>query len=103
VHLPELESLNALVVGVSADKPETQQKFIDAFSLTFPMVPDRGKQVIDAYGSREILGIVAKRKTFLIDPEGRVAAVWPAVKVQGHVDDVVAKIRKLSLGGEHGA
>ena len=84
------------MVGVSADPPERQQSFIDAFSLTFPMVPDTTKKVIEDYGVRAVLGIVAKRSTFLIDPEGKVAAVWPAVAIEGHVDDVTAAIRRLS-------
>ena len=88
--------MNALVVGVSADKPETQRKFIDKFGLTFPMVPDPDKVVIDAFGAREVLGLSAKRKTFLIDPEGRIARVWPKVKVEGHADDVVATIQALA-------
>jgi thioredoxin-dependent peroxiredoxin len=87
------------VVGVSADPPERQQSFIDAFSLTFPMVPDTAKTVIDAYGARAVLGIVAKRSTFLIDPEGTVAAVWPQVSIEGHVADVTATIRRLSATG----
>jgi peroxiredoxin Q/BCP len=88
--------LNALVVGVSADKPEVQQRFIDAYGLSFPMISDREKRVIDAYGAREVLGVTAKRSTFLIGPDGRVAYVWPKVKVEGHGDDVVATIRKLA-------
>jgi peroxiredoxin Q/BCP len=88
--------LNALVVGVSADSPETQRKFIDKFGLTFPMIPDPDKIVIDSYGAREVLGLSAKRKTFLIDPNGRVARIWPKVKVEGHADDVVEAIRTLS-------
>lgn len=88
--------MNALVVGVSADKPETQQKFIDKFGLTFPMISDTGKSIIDAYGAREVLGVTARRKTFLVDPDGLVAAVWSAVKVEGHADDVVATIRRIS-------
>lgn len=88
--------MNALVVGVSADKPETQRKFIDKFGLTFPMVPDPDKVVIDAFGAREVLGLSAKRKTFLIDPEGRIARVWPKVKVEGHGDEVVETIKRLA-------
>jgi peroxiredoxin Q/BCP len=88
--------LNALVVGVSADKPQTQQKFIDKFELTFPMISDTEKRIIDAFGAREVLGVSAKRKTFLIDPEGRIAHIWPKVKVEGHADEVVATIRELA-------
>ena len=89
------------MVGVSADNSETQQSFIDKFSLTFPMVPDPTKKVIDDYGVRAVLGIVAKRSTFLIDPNGKVAAVWPAVKVEGHADDVTATVRRLSETGSN--
>lgn len=88
--------MNALVVGVSADKPEIQQRFIDKFGLTFPMIADTAKQVIDAYGARAVLGVAATRSTFLIDPTGRIARVWPKVKVEGHADDVVAAIRALA-------
>ena len=84
------------MVGVSADKPEIQQRFIDKYELTFPMVSDTSKAIIDVYGAREVLGVAAKRKTFLIDPEGRIAFVWPKVKVEGHADDVVATIERLA-------
>ena len=83
-------------MGVSADKPEIQQRFIDKYELTFPMVSDTSKAIIDVYGAREVLGVAAKRKTFLIDPEGRIAFVWPKVKVEGHADDVVATIERLA-------
>lgn len=86
-------------MGVSADKPEIQQRFIDKFELTFPMVSDTDKSIIDAYGAREVLGVTAKRKTFLIDPEGSIAYIWPKVSLEGHGDDVVATLRKLAAKG----
>jgi len=84
------------VVGVSADKPETQQKFIDKFKLTFPMVPNTSKEIIAAYGARAVLGVAATRSTFLVDPDGRIAATWPKVKIDGHAEDVVRTIENLS-------
>ncbi len=81
------------MVGVSADKPEVQQRFIEKFNLTFPMISDTSKEIITAYGAREVLGVTAKRTTFLIDPDGVVAHVWTAVKVKGHAEDVLAKVR----------
>lgn len=83
-------------MGVSADRPEVQQRFIDAFDLTFPMLSDTSKSIIDAYGAREVLGVSAKRRTFLISPDGTVAHVWMKVKVQGHAEDVVATIERLA-------
>ena len=83
-------------MGVSADKPEVQQRFIDKFEVTFPMLSDTGKAIIDAYGAREVLGVTAKRKTFLIGPDGAIAHVWPKVKVEGHAEDVLGVIGKLA-------
>lgn len=94
-----LESLNALVVGVSADKPEIQMRFVEKFGLTFPMLPDPEKSIIDAWGARKVLGVTAQRSTFLVDPDGRIARVWPKVKLEGHAEDVVAAIREMSGGG----
>lgn len=91
--------MNALVVGVSADSAEIQQRFIDKFGLTFPMLADPDKAIIDAYGAREVLGVTAKRKTFLVAPDGTIARIWPKVKVEGHADDVVAAIRELYAAG----
>lgn len=83
------------MVGVSADKPEIQQRFIDKFSLTFPMVSDADKTIIDAYGVRKVLGVTAVRSTFLIAPDGTIAHVWPKVKIEGHAQDVVDTIARL--------
>jgi thioredoxin-dependent peroxiredoxin len=86
-------------VGVSADKPEVQQRFIDKFGLTFPMIADTDKSIIEDYGTRKVLGMTAERTTFLIDPDGRIARIWRMVKVQGHADEVVAEIERLRAGG----
>jgi peroxiredoxin Q/BCP len=93
-----LESLNALVVGVSADGPEIQHRFIEKFGLTFPMISDTSRTIIEAYGARAVLGMTAARSTFIVDPDGRIAEVWPKVIVDGHVDDVVERIRTISGG-----
>ncbi len=86
------------MVGVSADKPQIQRRFIDKFGLTFPLIPNPDKTIIDAYGAREIIGITAKRSTFLVGPDGRIAHVWQKVKVDGHAEDVLGVIRTLAGG-----
>ncbi len=82
-------------MGVSADKPETQLKFVEKFDLTFPVIPDRDKEIIDAYGAREVLGVTAKRRTFLIGPDGRILRIWPNVKVEGHAEEVLQAIKSM--------
>jgi thioredoxin-dependent peroxiredoxin len=94
----QFDQLNTVIVGVSADKPELQRTFIEAFSLEFPLIPDPDKHIIDAYGAREVLGLVAKRRTFLVAPDGTIARVWLAVKVEGHADAVLEAVRELSAG-----
>ena len=88
------------MVGVSADRPKTQQKFIDKFGLTFPMLADTSKQIIAAYGAMKLLGVTAERKTFLVDPKGHIARVWKKVKVDGHAADVIATIRELAVSND---
>lgn len=83
-------------MGVSADKPEVQQRFIEKFELTFPLISDRDKTIIDAYGARAVLGVTAIRSTFLIDARGTIAHVWPKVKVEGHAEEVLATLKRLS-------
>lgn len=83
-------------MGVSGDKPESQVKFIQKYGLTYPMVPDREKRIITEYGARAVLGLAAKRSTFLIDPQGRIAQVWPDVRLGDHAEDVVSTIRRLA-------
>lgn len=85
-------------MGVSADKTETQRKFVEKFGLEFPLISDTAKSVISSYGAREVLGVTAKRSTFLVGPDGRIAHVWPKVSVEGHAADVVATIRRLQAG-----
>jgi len=75
-----------------------QKRFIDAYGLEFPLVSDTSKQIIDAYGAREVLGVTAKRRTFVVGPDGTIARVWPAVKVEGHAEEVLSAIREMTGG-----
>ena len=84
------------MVGVSADKPATQLKIDEQFGLTFPVVPNPEKDIIAAWGAQKALGVTAQRATFLVDPTGRIAHVWPKVTVEGHAQDVVETIGRLS-------
>lgn len=88
------------MVGVSGDKPEAQQKFIEKYGLTYPMIPDTSKEIISSFGARAVLGLVAKRQTVLVDPDGRIAHIWPNVQIEGHAAEVVETIRELSVAGK---
>lgn len=96
-----LEKAGAAVYGVSADSIKSHQKFATAQHLPFPLLSDPEKKMIEAYGAwgekkmygRAMMGII--RSTVLLDPKGVVRAVWPKVKVAGHVDEVLAKLEEL--------
>ncbi|WP_255203924.1 thioredoxin-dependent thiol peroxidase [Myxococcus sp. AM011] len=93
-----LEAAGAVVLGVSADSTASHRKFATKFNLPFPLLADTEHQVSDAYGvwgekslyGRKFLGI--NRATFLIGTDGKVKQVWPKVKVNGHVVEVLAAL-----------
>lgn len=97
--LDEFEALNAVVVGVSTDKPGTLAKFRDKHDFRFPLLSDADKDIATAYGTLKEHGKSANRITYLIDPTGVVRAVWPKVKVDGHAEAVLTRLKELAGGG----
>ena len=99
-----LERAGVAVVGVSPDDEKSHAKFAQKFSLPFPLLADAGAEVASRYGvwqeknmyGRKSMGVV--RTTYLVDPKGVVAHRWDKVKVDGHVEDVLATVTRLSGG-----
>jgi peroxiredoxin Q/BCP len=89
------------ILGVSADPVRAQDKFKAKHELTIAFASDEAKQMLQAYGAwgeksmygRKFMGVI--RKTFLIDPQGRIARVWPKVSVTGHAEEVLAAAKAL--------
>lgn len=87
------------ILGVSADPVPAQDKFKAKHKLTIALGSDESKAMLEAYGAwgeksmygRKFMGVI--RKTFLIDEAGRVARVWPKVKVEGHAEEVLEAAR----------
>lgn len=90
-NLAELEGSNYAVLGISPDKPAKLARFRDAQALTFPLLSDPDRAVLEAYGAygektmygRTTMGVI--RSTFVVDPEGRIATAQYNVKATGHV------------------
>jgi peroxiredoxin Q/BCP len=93
--LDEFGALNAAVVGVSTDKPGTLAKFRDKHDFRFPLLSDADKEIATAFGTLRDHGKSANRVTYLIDPGGVVRAVWPKVKVDGHAEAVLVRLKEL--------
>jgi len=94
--LDEFQALNAVVVGVSTDKPGTLAKFRDKHDFQFTLLSDSEKEIATDYGTLKDHGKSANRVTYLIDPKGVVRAVWPRVKVDGHAEKVLARLGELA-------
>jgi peroxiredoxin Q/BCP len=102
--LPQLGRIGIEVIGVSKDKLKPIEKFAEKYGLRFPLASDAGTQVAEAYGvwveksmyGRKYMGM--ERATFLIDKDGRIARIWPKVKVAGHAEEVAAAAQALVEG-----
>ena len=96
----KLRKLHAVVVGVSKDSVASHDKFVAKCRLDFPLAADTTGQVVKAYGAwgkKNLYGKVSEgivRTTVLIDPGGKVARIFPKVKVDGHADEVIAAIQE---------
>jgi len=102
--LPELQKLDATVIGISPDSPESHTKFIEKKNLKVTLLSDVNKEIIKVYGKwgkktfrgKEYVGVI--RSTFLIDPEGKIVHIWPKVSVKGHPEEVkkVLEVMRIS-------
>jgi peroxiredoxin Q/BCP len=89
------------ILGVSADPVPAQDKFKVKHKLSVTLASDETKDMLTAYGAwgekslygRRFMGVI--RKTFLIDAKGRIAQVWPSVRVDGHAEAVLEAARAL--------
>ncbi|MCA8993601.1 MAG: thioredoxin-dependent thiol peroxidase [Planctomycetaceae bacterium] len=103
-HLAGSKAKDTVVVGISTDSVTSHVKFSGKFELTFPLLADEDHAVAEKYGvwvekknyGKTYMGL--QRSTFLIDPEGKVAHIWPEVKVKGHVAEVAEKLEELRKG-----
>ena len=99
--LADFDKNDTVVLGISGDSLKSHEKFSTKYELPFPLLADEDNSIAEKYGvwvekknyGKTYMGI--QRATFLIDKEGKIAAVWPKVKVKGHVDEVREKLAEL--------
>ena len=99
--LSKIKKLKTNVVGVSRDKINSHEKFIDKYGFKFPLIADTEERLCKSldviiekslYG-RKYMGV--DRSTFIIDEAGKILHSWRGVKVKGHVEEVLAKLKEL--------
>ena len=100
--LPDFAAADAKVVGLSPDPVKSHDTFCGKYGLRFPLASDESKETLRAYGvwveksmyGRKYMGV--ERTTLLLDREGRIARIWPKVKVPGHAEEVLGAARDLA-------
>lgn len=99
--LDKYKAMNAVILGVSVDTVDSHKQFCTKDSLTFTLLADPDKKVVEEYGSLGNYGpmVIANRNTFLIDPEGKVVKVWTKVNPNVHSADVLAALGELEKKG----
>jgi peroxiredoxin Q/BCP len=98
---PAFAQIDTAIIGVSADSPKRQSAFKAKYGLVVPLASDESHEMLVAYGvwgeksmyGRKYMGIT--RTTVLIDRDGRIARIWPKVKIDGHADEVLATAKAL--------
>jgi peroxiredoxin Q/BCP len=93
--LPKYQQKHAVIVGVSVDSTDSHKEFCAKESLTFKLLSDTDKKIVDQYGSLGTRG-VASRNTFLIDPSGKIVKVWTGVSPAKHSEEVLAALSETS-------
>jgi len=91
----EFTKANTVIIGMSPDSPKSHDKFKAKYDLTFPIAADENKTALESYGvwveksmyGRKYMGV--ERTTVLIGTDGKILAVWPKVKVDGHAAEVL--------------
>lgn len=99
--LPDFSKVDAAIVGVSRDTVAKHDKFKAKYELPFTLGADETGAVTEAYGvwveksmyGKKSMGI--ERATYLIDGAGVIRGIWRKVKVNGHVDEVLAAAKAL--------
>ncbi|MCX8997804.1 thioredoxin-dependent thiol peroxidase [Rhizobiaceae bacterium BDR2-2] len=100
--LPEFQKADTVVIGISPDSPASHDKFCRKHGLGVILASDEEKTVLTAYGvwteksmyGRKYMGV--ERTTVLVDRDGKIAGVWPKVKVKGHAEAVLEAAKKLA-------
>ncbi len=95
--LHKLAALGAQVVGISVDDGKSHAEFAKKYHLPFPLLADSDKEVAARYGVLMNLVFIkiAKRYTFLIDPQGNISKVYDKVETSRHSQEVIDDLNKL--------
>ena len=94
----EFEKLNAQILGVSVDDVESHQAFSEKYSLPYPILADVNKECATEYGvlGKFMMMTIAKRQSFLINPEGSIVKHYKKVDPDTHTKEVIVDLKQLT-------
>jgi len=98
-RITDLKKDNVEVIGVSFDSPESHQKFISKYNLNFPLLADTDGKIADAYGVKMPTRPIAKRVSFLIGLDGKIAQVTYTINADTHLTEMKSAVEKLKKTG----
>lgn len=101
-NLPKFTKTKAKVFGISVDSVASHKKFVDKYKLSFTLLADEDKKVVEKYGvwqeksmyGKKYMGTV--RDSFLINPDGKIAKIYHKVKPEQHAEEVLTDLKELS-------
>lgn len=101
--MPQLYALDTAILGVSIDNSESNNRFSQKYKLPFPLLADTDGEVAKAYNSRSDLLIakIAKRRTFLINPEGNIEKIYTNIDVSYHSQQILSDLKLLTHKSTH--
>ncbi len=93
----EFQKLNAQILGVSLDDIESHQAFSEKYSLPYPILADVNKECATEYGvlGKFMMMTIAKRQSFLINPEGQIVKHYKKVDPDTHTKEVIIDLKQL--------
>jgi len=95
--LHKLSRLGAQVIGISVDDSASHAEFARKYHLPFPLLADKNGAVAERYGALMNLGLAkfARRYTFLIDPQGKIARNYLKVDTSRHSGEIIEDLTRL--------
>lgn len=99
--LPDFKGADAVILGMSKDPVKNQKKFAEKHNVDFQLLSDENSDMCEQFGvwqkksmyGKEYMGIA--RTTFLIDPDGKIAEVYPKVQVKEHHKEVLEDLKEF--------
>jgi len=93
----EFQKLNTQILGVSLDDIESHQAFSEKYSLPYPILADVNKECATEYGvlGKFMMMTIAKRQSFLINPEGQIVKHYKKVDPDTHSKEVIIDLKQL--------